>query len=478
MSAQELLTGAWPYLLSIVPVLVSLLASAHVVLHKRDVRAAIAWVGFIWVLPLAGALLYGLLGINRIRRKARILRPEQHVALVELEPHSRGPSDLEARARPLIEFVDHMVHHRLVDGNRVELLVDGDQAFPAMLDAIDAAERSVTLATYIFDNDRVGKQFCEALGRARSRGVEVRVLVDGFGNMYSWPPITRVLDRAGIPVARFLPTLLPWRMRYMNLRNHRKIMVVDGRIGFTGGMNLREGNLLALAPRHPTRDIHARIEGPVVAHLQQAFGEDWYFATGQQLAGERYFPVLEPAGDVVARGIPDGPDEDFEVSRMTLLGALATAREHVRVLTPYFVPDSALITALNVAAMRGVAVDIVLPARGNLALVQWACMGTVGQVLERGCRVWLTPPPFDHGKLMVVDRLWTLLGSANWDMRTLRLNFEFNLECYDRRLAQAADTIVAERMAVSRALTLAEVEGRSLPLRLRDGAARLFSPYL
>jgi len=478
MSVWELLTAVWPYLLSTVTVVVSLLATAHVVLRKRDVRAAIAWVGFIWVLPLAGALLYGLLGINRIRRKARILRPEQHVALVELEPHSRGPSDLEARARPLIQLVDHMVHHQLVGGNRVELLVDGDEAFPAMLDAIDHAERSVTLASYIFDHDRAGEQFCAALGRARDRGVEVRVVVDGLGNMYSWPPITRVLDRAGIPVARFLPTLLPWRMRYMNLRNHRKIMVVDGSIGFTGGMNLREGNLLALQPRHPIRDIHARIEGPVVAHLQQAFSEDWYFATGQQLSGERYFPVLEPAGDVVARGIPDGPDEDFEVLRMTLIGALAAARERVRVLTPYFVPDAALITALNVAAMRGVRVDILMPARVNLALVQWAAMATVGQVLERGCRVWLTPPPFDHGKLMVVDGLWTLLGSANWDMRTLRLNFEFNLECYDRPLARAAEAVVDQRIAASRELTLEQVDGRSLPVRLRDGVARLFSPYL
>jgi cardiolipin synthase len=216
----------------------------------------------------------------------------------------------------------------------------------------------------------------------------------------------------------------------------------------------------------------------VVAHLQQAFSEDWYFATGQQLNGERYFPALEPAGDVVARGIPDGPDEDFEVLRMTLIGALAAAHERVRVLTPYFVPDAALITALNVAAMRGVGVDIVMPARPNLALVQWAAMATVGQVLERGCRVWLTPSPFDHGKLMVVDGLWTLLGSANWDMRTLRLNFEFNLECYDRPLGQAAEAIVDQRIAVARRLTLEQVDGRSLPVRLRDGVARLFSPYL
>lgn len=478
MPAAELLTSLWPYATSALWIAVSALVSAHVVLTKRDVRSTISWVGFIWVLPLAGAALYWLLGINRIRRKARILRPDEHVALEDLAPHSRRPADLELRARPLVQLVDRMVHHRLVDGNLVELLENGDRAFPAMLEAIDHARRSVTLATYIFDNDDAGQRFCEALRLARQRGVEIRVLVDGFGNMYSWPPITRALERASIPVARFLPTLVPWRMQYMNLRNHRKLMIVDGRVGFTGGMNIRAGNVLSDKPKHPIRDIHARIEGPVVAHLQQAFSEDWHFTTGQQLLGERFFPALEPVGSVVARGIPDGPDEDFEVLRMTLIGALSTATERARIVTPYFVPDSALITALNVAAMRGVKVDIVLPERGNLSLVQWAAMATVGQVLEHGCRVWLTPPPFDHSKLMVVDGMWTLLGSANWDMRTLRLNFEFDVECYDRQLAQCAEAVIEERIAAARRLTLGQLNERHLLQKLRDGSARLFAPYL
>jgi cardiolipin synthase len=478
MTGQELLTVVWPYLLSAVWVTIAVVATGHAVLNKRDVRATISWVGFIWVLPVAGALLYALLGINRIRRTARILRPEQHAALPELEAHAAGRDRLEPWARPLVQIVDHMVHHQLLDGNRVELLADGDQAYPEMIRAIDAAERSVNLASYIFDNDVAGQRFCEALGRARARGVEVRVLVDDVGALYSFPPITRTLDRLAIPNARFLPTLLPWRMRYMNLRNHRKILVVDGRIGFTGGLNIREGNLLGERPKHPIRDIHARIEGPVVAHLQQAFAEDWYFTTGQNLTGDRYFPALAPAGPVLARGIPDGPDEDFEVLRLTLLGALAVARERVRVVTPYFVPDTSLITALNIAAMRGVEVDIVIPERANLVLVQWACMGQVGQVLERGCRVWLTPPPFDHGKLMVVDGMWTLLGSANWDMRTLRLNFEFNLECYDRALASQAEALCVERMATARQLTFEEHGRRHLAIRLRDGVARLISPFL
>lgn len=478
MIARDLLAFVWPYAVTAATVVIALLASSHVLLHKRDVRASIAWVGFIWVLPIAGALLYAMLGINRIRRKARILRPEPHVALDELDPHSLRPSDLDHRARPLVRLVDRMVHHRLVAGNRVELLEDGDQAFPCMLEAIGQAKRSVTLATYIFDDDRAGNRFVDALLAAKRRGVEVRVLIDDFGTLYSWPTITHKLERADIPMARFLPTLVPWRMQYVNLRNHRKLLVVDGLVGFTGGMNIREGNLLSLDPEHPIRDVHAKLRGPVVAHLQQAFGEDWYFTTGQSLQGERFFPPLEPAGQVTARGLPDGPDEDFEVLRMTMMGALSVAQRRALIVTPYFVPDDALITALNVAAMRGVAVAIVVPERGNLALVRWACMGTIGQVLEHGCRVWLSPAPFDHTKLMVIDDGWTLLGSANWDMRTLRLNFEFNVECYDPALAAEASALVERRIERSRPLSLEEVRSRSLPLRLRDGAARLLSPYL
>jgi cardiolipin synthase len=473
-----MLEAAWPYLASTITIVLSLIGSGHAVLRKRDVRGTIAWVGLIWLLPIVGVTLYALLGVNRIRRKARVLRPEAHEPMAELEPHSLGPSELDAPVRPLIRLVDRMVHHRLVAGNRIELLQNGDEAFPAMLAAIDAAERSVNLATYIFDGDRAGRQFCDALRRARDRGVEVKVLIDDVGKLYSWPPITRLLEQLDLPHALFLPTLVPGQLRFVNLRNHRKVLVVDGRVGFTGGMNVREGNCLAWSPKHPIRDIHARIEGPVVAHLQQVFAEDWHFTTGHQLAGERYFPQLAPAGRSVARGLPDGPDEDFEVLRMTLLGALSVARERVRVLTPYLVPDGALITALNVAAMSGVAVDLVIPARCNIRLVQWATMGLIWQLLERGCRVWQSPEPFDHGKLMVVDGRWTLLGSANWDMRTLRLNFEYNLECYDRELAAKAESIIVDRMTAGRELTLDEVEQRSLPAKLRDGAARLLTPYL
>ena len=264
----------------------------------------------------------------------------------------------------------------LVAGNRVTPLVSGDQAYPAMLQAIDEAARSVTLSTYIFAHDGTGQRFLDALRRAVSRGVEVRVLIDDVGARYSWRPMPRVLRQAGIPCAQFLPTLIPWRFQYSNLRSHRKILVVDGRIGFTGGINIDERNCLERQPRHPVQDLHFRVTGPVVAQFQEAFADDWAFCTGELLQGEPWFSAVEPEGPVLARGIPDGPDDDFETLRLTLLGAIACARSSILVVTPYFLPDASLIAALNVAALRGVQVDIVLPAENDLVLVTVGFDGT------------------------------------------------------------------------------------------------------
>jgi cardiolipin synthase len=254
--------------------------------------------------------------------------------------------------------------------------------------------------------------------------------------------------------------------------------VVDGNIGFTGGMNLREGNLIAQHPRHPVRDLHFRLEGPVVGQLQEAFATDWGFVTGETLAGPDWFPALETKGGVLARAIPDGPDEDFEKLNWTILAALSCARDSVQIVTPYFLPDPPLISALNLAALRGVRVEILLPARSNLPFIDWASRAMWWQVLQRGCKIWLGPPPFDHSKLMLVDGQWSLVGSGNWDTRSLQLNFEFNLECYDPVLAGALERIIQSKMQGAREVTKEEVDSRSIPIKLRDGVARLLDPFL
>ncbi len=482
MNWLDHLAKFWPHLVAGFSFLAALLASLHALLNKRDHRAAVLWLGVIWMLPVAGPALYIALGINRIRRHARSLRAGRgsSEAGPRAIPEDMGePQRLEAEhLRMLAQVVDRVAQRTLTPGNQVTVLVNGDEAYPAMLAAIENAAASVSLASYIFDNDRSGAQFVAALGRAVNRGVQVRVLIDDAGARYSWPSIVGKLKRAGVPVARFLPTLAPWRFSTMNLHNHRKVLVTDGRIGFTGGMNIRAGNVLADSPRKPVQDLHFQVEGPVVTHLQEAFANDWEFVADEMLTGETWFPELKECGGVIARAITDGPDADYDKARWTLLAALSCAQSSVRILTPYFLPDQALITALNLAALRGVQVDIILPRENNLPFVHWASRAMWWQVLERGCRLWLTPPPFDHSKLMIVDQHWVFLGSANWDPRSLRLNFELNVECYGREFAGAMETVVQGKLRGARPVTLAEVDARPLAIKLRDGVARLFTPYL
>lgn len=480
-----LLVDTGNYVAAVLTALLSVASAGHAILYKRDSRATASWVGLIVLVPVVGAVLYWLMGVNRIRRRASELRSTSprftgQYAVLHGADRLLGPGLDAAHAHltALGRYGDRVTRQALTGGNAVRPLANGDAAYPEMLAAIDAARESVSLATYIFDSDHVGLRFVDALARAVDRGVVVRVLIDGVGARYSRPSIVRALTERRVPVARFMPTLKPWSAPFWNLRNHRKILVVDGSIGFTGGMNIRTGGLLAERPKHPTQDLHFRLGGPVVEHLRVAFAEDWAFTTGEVLLGPDDSPAVEPVGTIVARGIPDGPDADFETIHQMILGAIACARSSVRVVTPYFVPDSPLITALTVAATRGIDVEVVLPAKNNLPYVHWATQALLWQVVKRDVRVYLSPPPFDHSKLMIVDGAWTLIGSANWDARSLRLNFEFNVECYDPGLADAVTEIFVAKRDAARPVTAADLDGRSIPVRLRDGIARLATPYL
>ncbi len=465
-------------LLGIILILLAVGMTAHVLLRKSDERAAVAWIGLIWLSPLVGSILYVLLGINRIRRRARKLR---RVRVTPDERRPAVPAALPPQADGLVmlaNVVERFTGNPLVGGNAVVPLINGDAAYPEMIAAIDGAERSIALSSFIFNKDAVGLRFLGALEAAVGRGVQVRVIVDGIGAFYALKPIVGELRRRRIPAARFLFSLVPWRMPFLNLRNHRKILVVDGRVGFTGGLNIRQRHVLGDAPPTPVQDTHFRVEGPVVAQMMEVFADDWSFTTGEELVGPAWFPEIATVGPVIGRDIATGPHEDSQKMVWALFGAVAEARSSVRIVTPYFLPDETLMTALSMAAMGGVEVDIVLPERNNLPPVAWASASRLSQLTKAGCRVWLSPPPFDHSKLMVVDGVWTLFGSTNWDPRSLRLNFEFNLECYDTGLAATVESIIADKIAAARRLTPAAHSSRGLAVAIRDGLARLFTPYL
>jgi cardiolipin synthase len=440
----------------------------HILLRKRDVSSAVGWIGLVWFAPILGAIIYAIFGVNRVRRRARRLRPTSAT-------DAREPASNPALSS-LQRGIGRITGRALLPGTSVHVFQNGDAAYPPMLDAIASAQRSIGLSTYILRADHWGRQFIDALADSHDRGVAVRVLIDGIGGGWLLSRAYHRLRRRGVPAARFMHSLLPWRMPFLNLRSHKKILVVDGTIGFTGGMNIADENVMAMHPQQPVQDVHFRIEGAVVGQLAAAFAADWAFATDEDLDGPAWQSACEPGDGPMARVIDSGPDEDFEKIEFAVLQAVACARSSVAVMTPYFLPDERLITALALAAMRGVAVDILVPERTNHIYVDWALRANSGPLLADGVRIWCSKPPFHHTKLMVVDDEWCLIGSGNWDIRSFRLNFELCLEIYDRNLAASLTVLMAESRGP--ALTLADLEQRPTLARVRDAAARLMLPYI
>jgi len=465
-----------PVLTNVVPLMHLVLAAGvtiHVLLTKREAGSSVAWIGLAWLAPLLGSVLYLLLGINRVRRRAlNLRRPRPFILTAKSARHSKRDDHLA----PLERAGKHITGRPAEDGNDICILRNGDEAYPKMLSAIDEAQQSIALSSYIFRADEAGNEFIEALIRATRRGVEVRVLIDGYGGGYFTSSTYWRLHRAGVPAARFLHSPLPWRMPFLNLRTHKKILGVDGRVVFTGGLNIGAENLTQRHPPQPVFDTHFRFAGPVVAQLIEVFAADWLFTTQQRLAGDKWFPPIAPAGDSTARVVTSGPDNDLEKIEFMILQALGCAHTSVRIMTPYFLPDERIITALSLAAYRGVEVDLVVPEHSNHPTVDWGSRVQMAPLLTAGCRVWTYPAPFNHSKLMSVDGVWALVGSANWDVRSFRLNFELDLEIYHTGLVRQIDELITAHQGTR--ISASALNKRPLPLRLRDGAARLLVPYL
>ncbi len=470
------------WILAFFVTLLSVTAAGHATLWKRDPKAALGWAAFCLTLPVFGALLYFLLGINRIQTRAQTL---ERMSPARLGLGSYTPDadtvvtidDLPPELSGLARVSEAVTGLPLVGGNRIEMLHNGEQAFPPMLEVIEAARETLFLTTFIFETNATGQEFVDALDRAVRRGVEVRVIVDGVGEWYADSRVSKILKKRGIPVRVFLrPKLFPPTLRF-NLRNHRKILTADGRIGFTGGMNIGDRHL-ADDLDNPDRvvDVFFRLEGPVVSQLERVFLEDWRFVSGETIEPTAAPPPI--AGSTVCRTAVDGPDEDLDKLATILVGAVSAARRKVLIMSPYFLPPLPLTSALQAASLRGVEVTVILPEINNLRVVHWATRNMLWEILERGVRVYYQPPPFAHSKLFVVDDHYTHVGSANIDARSLRLNFELAVEVFDETFSRRVVAHIEAVRQTSREITLEEVDGRSFPERLRDSVAWLFSPYL
>jgi cardiolipin synthase len=483
----DVLTTYWPHVLAVLSAVLGVPAAIHATMTKEEVRSALGWVGVILLSPILGALVYAIAGINRIRRSSI---EQQRSQFRERGPDTLGEFDISGEAisdrfgqrfAAMKMLGDRVSRHRLCTGNSITILEGGDAAYAAMLLEIGNARRAILLETYIFDRDDIGLRFADTLIAAAKRGVKVRVLIDAVGARYSVPSIVGHLEAGGVTVRVFNGNIIMGlRLPYANLRTHRKILIVDGAVAFTGGMNIRAGFTLEFAGDAQARDTHFRVSGPVVADLFQVAAEDWQFSSRESLEGEAWqIASLQPQKPgTLMRAVPSGPDRANESNHKMMMGAFSVARRNIRIMSPYFLPDRELISALVTAAMRGVEVDIIVPAVNNLVLVDRAMTAQFDQALKGGCRIWRSTGVFNHSKLMTVDDRWAYVGSSNLDPRSLRLNFEIDLEVLDSGFAGAVGQRTQAMLKSARPVTLAELGAKPFLTRLINKIFWLGSPYL
>ncbi|MDT8427554.1 MAG: phospholipase D-like domain-containing protein [Pseudomonadales bacterium] len=464
----------WPF--SVFLFAMALLTVGHALLNKRDSKSAFGWIALCIILPLAGPVIYLLFGINRVNIRA------QKDYDIKLGRHSLStvPDPDNTCFRPRSLAGELLTGKGLSDCTELLLLENGENLYPCMLEAIDQAQHRILLASYIFDGNDTGKRFVAALARAQARGVEVKVIIDGLGEFMHLPRIGTLLKKHQINFQRFNPIRLFPPALNINLRSHRKLLIVDGVYAFTGGQNIGDRHL-AQCPDNPHRveDIHFRLRGKIVDELEWAFWRDWLYCTRDKksdfFTGNNASTTNPP---LWSRLILDGPNKDLDKLNNLIMAVVSSATTRVWIMTPYFLPASDLAGALVAARLRGVDVRILLPQKNNIPLAHWASMNMIAYLLEQGISIAYQPPPFVHSKLLLIDADYALVGTANIDPRSLRLNYELGIELFGQRTnAQLADYF-QKRMHTAQETSAEQIHARPLHIKLRDSLAWLFSPYL
>ncbi len=479
---MEFLTDYWRHLtaLALVNALLTVTVIPVVLIKKREPTTAVAWCLVVLLVPMLGALLFWVFGYNYLQRRITRKHRQRQSLGAEHPPvrreASRGAGG-GAPLPPLAEVALAVNAFPLSPGNRVDLYHDTRAAYEAILAAIAGARRHVHLEYYTFRSDETGRRVVDLLVEKARAGVQVRLLYDSAGSLFLSPGMTRPLVQAGGRVCDFLP-LNPLRSWVrINLRNHRKITVVDGAVGFTGGMNIGD-EYLGKGPLGFWRDTSLRLEGPAVAGLQRVFMEDWNFASDELLDEGSCFPHHDPVGDDLVQVVDSGPDQEPNSIRELYFAAILSARKRLWVASPYFVPDAGILDALRLARLRGVDVRLLTLLRPDHRVPFYAGRYYWGDLLSFGGRVYQYAAGMMHAKVVLVDGEWAMVGSANLDNRSLHLNCEAGCVLYTARRVAELEAQFLRDLESSVALDREAFARRSLGAKLAENACRLFSPVL
>ncbi|KON98356.1 cardiolipin synthetase [Aneurinibacillus migulanus] len=476
-----------PYLTFLFSLSVFLIAFL-IVLENRNPSRTVAWLIILNFLPIVGFIFYMLLGRNVRKRKlfrhkfisnAEVLKKLETAPSGMLDENDFWQYPHLASKRRLLNLMVNVSQSPFTLRNRSKILTNGDETFRQMIQDMSEAKHHIHFQFYIIRHDTTGQQFKQVLIDKAREGVKVRVIYDGVGSVRLDKRYITELKEAGVEVVTFFPVILPFLNNKLNYRNHRKIVIIDGKIGFVGGLNIGDEYLGKDTRYGFWRDSHVRLEGESVYLLQNIFLKDWFFVTEENIEGDSYYPsLIEEPGEELIQIASSGPDSDWESIWQMYFSIIATAQEKIYITSPYFVPDDSISMALKTAALSGLDVRILLPSRPDHQTVFWASRSYFQELLEAGVRFYLYQPGFVHAKILLVDGVVASIGTANMDIRSFQHNFEVNAIIYNSNSVYKLEEDFINDLMDSKELTLKEYKRRPWHHRILESVARLLSPLL
>lgn len=473
-----IVVGLSIYLLLIFYIVFSLLR------ENRDPEITLAWVLGLTLIPFFGLVLY--LNFGRNFRKVKIFSRKGLTDLVRIEEIIQN--QIEDLSSITANESDYLVKSNIIKlllnnskailtaRNEVEILQNGQATFTAILDELDQAKHHIHMEYYIYEDDDIGNRIKQVLIEKAQQGLEVRLIIDAIGSWGLSKRFLKDLRRHGVQLAVFMPVRFPLVANKINYRNHRKIIVVDGKTGFVGGLNIADRYIHGTPELGIWRDTHLKIQGDAAQSLQALFITDWYFTSKHYLRGPQYFPPHSIDNQLLVQITSSGPDSDWSNIMQAYFTAITTAEKHIYISTPYFLPNESILTALKTAALSGVDVKLILPGNSDVRSTWYGSISYVEELLRAGVDVYIYQKGFNHGKIMMVDGVFTSIGTANMDGRSFNKNFEVNALIYDQNTADEMRESFMQDIADSDKIHLQEFLMRPRKQKIKESLCRVLGP--
>ncbi len=473
--------------------------SIVIFLENRDPSKTIVWLLLFILFPMVGFILYLLFGQNI--RKKKIFKTQKLFSEIKTQKVFKSLKEFESliivQKEAIMEDLIFMEPNRFAVkrvmnlllntgrspftlNNKVKILTNGKEKFEELIKDLKNAKEYIHMEYYIIKESEIGNIIKEILIKKAKAGVEVKILYDDVGCWKLWfeRNFFNQMEKAGIQIKAFLPAFFPFFNRKVNYRNHRKIVIIDGNIGYTGGINIGDEYLGKNKKFGFWRDTHMKIQGEAVYMLQLTFLLDWYFSTKEKLFDEKYFPSIPYCGEHIVQIVASGPDADWEAIHQAYFTAISQAKKRIYIETPYFIPDESILMALRTASLSGVDVRIIFPIKPDHKIVHLASLSYFEEILKAGGKVYLYEKGFIHAKVLLVDEDIVSIGTTNMDVRSFMINFEINGFIYDKEIRNRLEKDFLEDIKNSKEITLEEYLNRSMMQKIKESAARLFSPIL